>query len=146
MGYQFPLATVLRVRGIVEDREERMLQRILHEISQTLKAIDQIDVELANTNSSRTAQVFKASTGMFIHASYGQIEQLKKNRQELEEKVEKLKELRDTQLEVYRAAHRDREMLTDMQEKKRGLYETDLAKREQSTLDDNYIARRGRIQ
>jgi hypothetical protein len=31
-----------------------------------------------------------------------------------------------------------------MREEKREVYESDLARREQSTLDDNYIARRGR--
>jgi hypothetical protein len=36
-------------------------------------------------------------------------------------------------------------MLTDMREEKRTAYESDLARGEQKTLDDNYIARRGRI-
>jgi hypothetical protein len=31
-----------------------------------------------------------------------------------------------------------------MREKKRTAYDADMSKREQSTLDDNYIARRGR--
>ena len=35
-------------------------------------------------------------------------------------------------------------MLTDMREKKRTAYDSDMSKREQKTLDDNYIARRGR--
>jgi hypothetical protein len=35
--------------------------------------------------------------------------------------------------------------LTDMREKHRHVYNADLSKREQKTLDDNYIARRGRF-
>jgi len=33
MAFQFSLATVLRVRGIVEEREEGILQKILSDIS-----------------------------------------------------------------------------------------------------------------
>jgi hypothetical protein len=36
-------------------------------------------------------------------------------------------------------------MLTDMREEKRGEYDSDLARDQQKTLDDNYIARRGRF-
>jgi hypothetical protein len=36
-------------------------------------------------------------------------------------------------------------MLTDMKEVKRSEYDTDMARSQQKTLDDNYIARRGRI-
>jgi len=35
-------------------------------------------------------------------------------------------------------------MLTDMREKKRTAYDAEMNKREQKTLDDNYISRRGR--
>jgi len=55
MGFQYSLATVLRVRGIVEEQEERMLQKILFEITQTLEAIARIDADLAELDASRSA-------------------------------------------------------------------------------------------
>jgi flagellar biosynthesis chaperone FliJ len=72
------------------------------------------------------------------------VRELKERRRDLERQIEKLEQARDEQLAVYDAARRDREMLTDMRQKKRTAYDSDLNKREQSTLDDNYIARRGR--
>ena len=145
MGFQYSLATVLRVRGIVEEQEERMLQKILFEITQTLEAIARIDADLAELDASRSANLFKPSLGRNLHASYGEVAQLKQNKKDLAEKLQKLEQLRERQLMVYREARRNREMLTDMREEQLGVYESDRARREQKTLDDNFIARRGRV-
>lgn len=144
MSFQFPLATVLRVRGIVEEREERLLQQILFEISQTMEALALTDAEIVGSNSSRNDDVFKKIAGYNVHASYGEVKGLKQSRKELEEKIEKLEQLRDKQIKVYEDARRNREMLTDMHKSQRNAYESGQARREQMTLDDNFIARRGR--
>jgi len=52
--------------------------------------------------------------------------------------------LRDRQIIVYEGARRSREMLTDMHDEQRSVFDSDTSRREQKTLDDNYIARRGR--
>jgi flagellar FliJ protein len=145
MAFEFPLASVLRVREMLEEREERMLQAILFEISQTEASLARTEAELEESDASRRAEVFKRFLGHNLHASYGEIKQLKQSREALEARIEKLQELRDRQLIVYQQAKRNREMLTDMCEEKRSAYETDLARDEQKILDDNYIARRGRF-
>ena len=144
MAFQFSLATVLRVRGIIEEREEGILQKILSEISSILDDLERTDDQLAALDASRDADVFKARIGIQVHASYGEVNDLKQRRKDLEEQIQKLEQARDEQLIIYEAARRDREMLTDMREKKRTAYDSDMSKREQKTLDDNYIARRGR--
>jgi flagellar FliJ protein len=144
MSFHFSLDSVLRIRGIVEEQEERMLQRILFEIAQTIEGIESIDAELAGSNASRQGQVFKSVAGYDIHAYYERIVALKEKKKELEGKLEKLEQLRDRQLVVYTGARRNREMLTDMCEEKRGVYETDMARRDQRNLDDNHMSRRGR--
>jgi hypothetical protein len=58
--------------------------------------------------------------------------------------IQKLEQARDVQLLIYEAARRDREMLTDMRQKKRIAYDSDVSRSEQRILDDNYNARRGR--
>jgi flagellar FliJ protein len=145
MAYKFSLATVLRVRGIIEEREERILQTILFDISKVFDTLERTDRRLAESENSRYAEVLKPSTGLQLQASYGEVKTLKQFRKELEAQIQKLEQARDAQLVVYEAARRDREMLTDMNQKQRNLYNTEQSKREQKTLDDNYIARRGRI-
>ena len=144
MGFHFSLDSVLRVRGMVEEQEERMLQRILFEIAQTLESIERINAELTGSDALRRAEVFKPVSGFNIHASYEHVLALKEKKKELEDKLEKLEQLRDRQLVVYTGARRNREMLTEMCEQKRGVYETDAARREQRNLDDNHTSRRGR--
>jgi flagellar FliJ protein len=144
MTFQFSLATVLRVRGILEDQEERLLQKILFEIAQTREALQQTDAEIAGTDVAREEDIFKPFIGRNIHMSYGEVEELKQRKKNLEEQIEKLEDLRDKQLKIYEKARRNREMLTDMREEKLSAYESDVARNEQKTLDDNFIARRGR--
>ena len=144
MGFHFSLDSVLRVRGMVEEQEERMLQRILFEIAQTLEIIERINAELTGSDALRRAEVFKPVSGFNIHASYEHVLALKEKKKELEDKLEKLEQLRDRQLVVYTGARRNREMLTEMCEQKRGVYETEAARREQRNLDDNHTSRRGR--
>jgi len=145
MAFKFSLDTVLRFRVILEEQEERMLQRILFEILQTQEAIARINGELAGTTESRRADVNKPNIGHNIHASYGYVQQLKQNKKELEEKLDKLRQLRDKQVIIYETARRNREMITDLREEKRAAYESEVAHNEQKILDDNFNSRRGRI-
>ena len=145
MAFQFPLATVLRFRGVLEEREERMLQRILFEIAQVQEAIARTDAQIADSDASRHANLFKPVAGYDLHASYGKAKELQQSKKDLEDHLAKLGQLRDRQFIAYAAARRDREMLTDMREEKRSEYDSDMARNEQKTVDDNYIARRGRF-
>jgi flagellar FliJ protein len=144
MAFNFPLATVLRVRGILEEREERLLQKILFEINQSFESLAKIDSEIAGSDASRNEDIFKPFFGHNLHASYGEVKALKQRRKEFEEQIIKLEELRDRQIIVYEGARRSREMLTDMHDEQRSVFDSDTSRREQKTLDDNYIARRGR--
>ena len=122
-----------------------MLQKILCEIAQTREAVARTEAAIAEADASRQANLFKPSIGRNLHAVYEEIKELKQNKKNLEEQLEKLEQLRDRQLVIYEKARRDREMLTEMHEEKRSAYESDLARLEQKAVDDNYIARRGRI-
>ena|SRR6266851_4761669 len=144
MAFHFSLATVLRVRAIIEEREEGILQKILFDISKVFDDLERIDAQTEEADNSRHAEVLKPCIGLDVHASYGEVKELKQRRKDFEDKIQKLEEARDRQLTIYEAARRNREMLTDMREKKRTAYDAEMNKREQKTLDDNYISRRGR--
>jgi hypothetical protein len=144
MGFQFSLAAVLSVRTIHEEREERMLQQILFQIAQTRQAVAVSDAAMSKANALRAENSDRSLIGRDIHGFYGQIEQLKLDRRQLVERLEKLEHLKAMQVKIYDAARQSREMLTEMREKKRGLYDSDVSRREQSVLDDNFIARRRR--
>ena len=60
MAFQFSLATVLRVRKVIEEREEGILQQILFDISTIFDHLERNDAELAESDASRHADVFKS--------------------------------------------------------------------------------------
>ncbi len=142
MAFQFTLHAVLRARVIVEEREERLLQKVLVEIAQCNREIEILDSEMVRVNESRTGAVMQQSLGRTLHGHYGEMQELMRVRKLLVGQVEKLEELKAMQLGVYNAARQNRELLTEMKATKREAYDTDLSRREQSTLDDNFIARR----
>ncbi len=122
-----------------------MLQQILFEIARAREALASIEAEIAESDAARRGEIFKARAGHNIHASYGWMNELKQNRKTLEEQIGKLEQLRDRQIAVYETARRNREMLSSMHEEQRSAYESGLARLEQKAVDDNYIARRGRV-
>jgi flagellar FliJ protein len=144
MPFKFSLATVLRFRTIVEEREERMLQRILFEIAQTREKLAGIDAAIAGSDDERRANVFKPISGCQLRLSYDELKALKQEREETLATIGKLEDLRNRQVVVYEAARRNRQMLSDMLEEKRSAYQSEMDKREQKALDDNFGARRGR--
>jgi flagellar export protein FliJ len=122
-----------------------MLQRILFEISQVQETLARIDAQIANSDASRCAAVFKPFAGHDLHASYGEVKELQQSRKNLKEQIRKLEQLRDRQFIAYAAARRDREVLSGMHEEKRSEYDSEMARNEQKTIDDNYNARRNRF-
>jgi len=142
MAYQFSLATVLRVRKLIEEREERLLQQILQRMASTLQAASAAEQEIAECNASRHTDASQSDTALHVQASYIKLAQLKLHREALEEQLNKLRGLREVQIDAYHLAHRNRDMLTEMSAKQRELYEADAATREQRDLDDNFIARK----
>lgn len=144
MGFQFSLDAVLRVRGIQEGNEERLLQQILFEISQSQEALAQTEAAITANDPSRSADLSNSVLGRNFHVAYGEMKQLKETRKALEAKIVQLCQLREKQLLVYQVARRNREMLSNMHDEKRSAYDSELARAEQKTLDDNYIARRAR--
>jgi len=56
-----------------------------------------------------------------------------------------LEQEREKRMKLYQVAHRNREMLTDMLNKKRGIYEREWLRDEQKRLDDIFMARRHRV-
>ena len=145
MAFHFALGTVLRVRDIVEAKEERVLQTILFEISKTRDALARVQKEIEAAVISRNAGALDRSLALELHASYGELNQLRARSEELAEQIRKFEILRDKQVIIFEQARRNREMLTDMRAKKLNAYESDIARGEQKIMDDNFIARRGRL-
>jgi flagellar export protein FliJ len=138
MAFKFPLATVLRVRLIREEREERLLQQILFQIQQTMAQIAAVDTELIRVNEHRSKHVFQPMTAHLLQGSYSEIAYLRQTRLHLEGQLAQMEELKLKQLAIYEAARRDRKMLTEMRERQRNDFLFEVAKDEQRSIDEYF--------
>lgn len=144
MAFDFSLHSVLKVRALAEEREERMLQRILLEVAATKQAIAEAKRRAAELGGSRAADTHQ--TAAVLQAGYAAVEQLQDAQEEMEARLVKLEQLRDAQQTRYTDARRAREMLSEMRKEQRSAYDLQQSRQEQNVLDDNFnaLARRRR--
>jgi flagellar export protein FliJ len=142
MPYKFPLDTLLRVRAIREENEERTLQKISAEIMRTAQLQEEVATALERTSARQGASSGTSLKGSDLHAHYAEISGLMQSREDLVMHQVRMEDLKNRQMKVYTVARQNREMLTDLSDTKRSAYEADLAKREQKVIDDNFASRR----
>ncbi len=144
MGFQFALSPVLWLREVAEEREEKLLQRILKEIAGAAELIEGVDAELAAADAARRIELASRCDGVHLQAWYEHIEGLRRNRSGFAQRLEKLEELRGKQMQAYTAARSSRQILDAMRDRERAIYDAVTVRREQSRLDDSFGARRAR--
>ena len=144
MGFHFALSPVLWLREIAEEREEKLLQRILKEIAGTAELIDGVNAELAAADAARCAELARRCDGVHLQAWYEHIEELRRKRSGFAQTLEKLEDLRGKQMQAYTAARSSRQILDAMRDRERAIYDDVAARREQSRLDDSFGAQRAR--
>ena len=138
MGFQFSLASVLRLREIAEEREERLLQGIQSEIARASESLNSNAAELEALYASRDDNTLQRVLAADLHSSYAHIDRLSGSRNELIQQIEKLEELKDRQMISYRTVLQDREALDQIRDQKRSEHDARVAKREQNLMDDTF--------
>ncbi len=142
MAFHFPLATLLRLKEIAEEREERLLGQILGQLAKAKTTL--IDLQIHHTESirRREAELRRMIAGSELHVFYGEMRALEEKQEQAREQIQKLETLRAQQMKIYETAHQSRELLSGMREKQLERYRYEQTRREQSTLDDNFASRR----
>ena len=141
MGFKFSLATVLRLREIAEEREERLLGQILYRIVQGRQNLLDIAERRQKITNNRETELQTHTLAAQLQSFYGQLEAMDLAKKQAEEQLVKLEALRNQQLVIYSAAHRDREVLAGMRTEQKEKYQAARVMREQKDMDDNFISR-----
>jgi len=144
MAFQFPLATVLRLRESIERREERALKKIQMEMAGASRQIEELDAAIARAQRERDGALREPMPASHLQAMLAQTALTIEGRKTLQATLRGLEEQRLKQLKVYQAAHRDHEMLIEMRKQQRNAYLLEQERMEQKYLDDIFIARRHR--
>jgi flagellar export protein FliJ len=144
MAFRFPLATVLRVKENIEEREERALQKIQLEMERVRREIEELSAHLEKAHDAREQAMQRTIPAGHLHTMLWEARAAAEKKKALLHTLQILEEQRDQQMKAYQAAHRDRETLTGMFDEQRDAYEQEQTRTQQKHLDDIFIARRQR--
>ena len=142
MAFRFPLAAVLRLREIAEEREERLLTGILRQMQQVREEISSLDYALAQTAVVRASALASVTHAAELQCLHERRESLLLARLAQEQQLAKFEELRHQQLSAYQQAHQSRTVLTDMRAAHREAWEGQRTRNEQKAADDIFLSRR----
>jgi len=144
MAFRFPLATVLRVRESMEQREERSLKRIQLEMARVLRQIEELSAEIAKAHDAQEEALRRPIPAGHLHSLLWEAQSAAERRKALLHILQTLEQQRDQQMKVYQAAHRAHETMLSMLRAQRSAYELEQARTQQKYIDDIFIARRHR--
>ncbi len=144
MAFRFPLAAVLLVRQNAEEREERALKKLQLEMAHALRQVEELDGVIARANHAREQAMQQPIVALQLHGYLWESHQAAEKRQALLHRIAVLRLEIARQMKAYQAAHRDREALSDMQEKQQAAYALKQSREQQKQLDDIFMARRQR--
>ena len=141
MGFKFSLASVLRLRESIEQREELALQKAQYEVERVRTRIEELTNELALADKQREQALSESTEAYRLQDMQTSIQLAQEAKRTLMEMHEALKGARDRQMAVYHVARRNREMLSDLRVEQRDTWEQEQARTQQKWLDDLFAAR-----
>ena len=144
MSFKFPLATVLRIRESLEEREERALQKIQIEIVRVVQRLEELGAAMDRAHQAREQAMQQPIPAGQLHTLLWEAQAIADQSESLLHALGVLEQQREAQMQIYQAAHRDREMLTEMFNRQQDAYVRESVRAEQKQLDDIFIARRHR--
>jgi len=141
MAFRFSLATVLRFRESVERREELALQKIIMEIARVRIEIERLTGEIALAQAAINKSLQKPISAYHLQGLLNAANAIVDRKRALIESLAPLERKRAAQMKAYQAAHRDRQMLSEMATRQRDVYELAQARAQQKFLDDIFASR-----
>lgn len=142
MAFQFPLASVLRIREIAHQREERLLAQILNQMSTQRQT-------LAGLAARREALIRQREIALDRRVPAAEIVLFQEQLKILEglqlqgyDQLAKLASLRDHQMKAYEETRRSWKLLSEMRETQREQFTRRQVVLEQRVMDDIFSSRR----
>lgn len=143
MSFHFPLQAVLHYRQSIEHQEEVRLRAANQQVSRVQHLIDQIDQRGQELISSWFAQLNSGISGAELQFGSLLEASLVQQRKQLEQRLTRMQQLRDQQSTIFQQAKRVRETLASVRDHQLQLYRKEALRREQRSLDDLFLMRRG---
>ena len=142
MAFRFPLETLLRVKKIAEEREERLLAQISQQANQARATLTRAREQHALLLTLKSNSFQAPIAGVEITAAYERLRASEQLQMQLHKQLTALEDLRVRQLTIYSAAHRDREMLEKLKETGNSNFQQRQGRLAQAAMDDLFLSKR----
>ena len=142
MGFRFPLQTVLRLRQIAEQREERAMEEILRTMARQRQQLTDLATARKRLVQQSEAVLSSKTSAAELLLLQGQTQAIKQNEVNGRQQLAQLEEQRQAQMKVYEAAHQNHELLSCMREQQFEEFDRVQARKEQMQMDDIFSCRR----
>jgi flagellar export protein FliJ len=141
MAFRFSLAAVFNLRKSIERQEYLNLERIHQEIAKVQTQLAEAEQQKLGIQQSRDVQLTESMPSVFLQNLYEQVYALEKHMESLNALLVELAKKKDQQIKVYTEARQKREVLESLREKQHAAYVLEDNKRQQTLMDDLYLAR-----
>jgi flagellar export protein FliJ len=143
MPFRFKLEAVLRFRESVERTEEAILRRLVGEIADVELEIKQVDLRQIQLREQRERDLSQTVPGVHLTEIAEHETQLRQVASDLRSRLGQLENKQIKQMAVYRAARQDRQVLSELRDRKQRAHVLDQRRQEQKTLDGLFLSRWG---
>jgi len=141
MPFHFSLASVLRFRRTLEDRDKLALEQIQYQILQVTQTLEQIEMEKIKDAETRQRELTSGIPGAHVLAVAADQQRLEETRKLLQQQLVKLRAEREKRLLVFQESRRKREVMSELRQQQWEIYETEESRRQQKLLDDIFLSR-----
>ena len=138
------LQVVLAVRRRREEAEERALVALQQQKQQVIETVERLEGEIAAWNALRQTEVQQLLSGMHHQANAVKNRHLQQRRKLAMSDLERLEDERCRQMTLYRAARSNREVISELEQRRKASVQAQQNLREQKRLEDMFLARRVR--
>jgi flagellar export protein FliJ len=144
MSFRFPLATVLRYRESIEQREHFALEKLQIEVAGVTVQIRQTEEACTTAAETRAAKLAQGIRAVELQFAYEYHHALEEQLDAFRKLLRELKMKWSQQLACYQLARRNRKTLEKLRDNQLEAYNRERAKHEQATMDDIFLSRRRR--
>lgn len=142
MAFHFALAAVLRVRESMERREQMALDQCYRQLYSIQKQLAEADARLSRLRSGYESSLAGGTRAGELQCLAGERARIEGRRVEILKQLAEGQQRLRQQLERYRTARRQREVVTELRRSARREWIRNEAVREQRFADDLFLLRR----
>jgi flagellar protein FliJ len=139
MSFRFSLQAVLRCRESFEHRERQRLQMITREVVKAQQQRDEAKLDRTNALDQLQKKLQQGMTAMEMRFELAFDRARVRRIAALNDQFTKLGNLRRRQLDVFRKAQQQRQVLENLRDRQLAAYQMIQTRREQQQMDDRFL-------